>query len=103
MPERALLIKSRRSTLCVAKKIKLSNGCKSPLMIATPECSAFWLIRCCEACAMILDTRTWSPKSVYPQRHERKAFVVCRAEATECLQSCRGVHRWRVGAVTGDR
>src|SRR5262245_31563337 len=103
MPERGSLTKSPRFTLCVAKKTKLSNGWKPPLMIAMPECSAYWQIRYYAACATMLDTRTYSPKSAYPQRHEQKAFVVCRAEATECLQSCRGVHRGRVGAVTGHR
>src|SRR5262245_32135804 len=100
--ERVLLIKSLRFTPCVAKRIKLSNGCKPRLTIATPECSGFRQIRCYAACAMIPDTRTWSPNSVCP-RHERKAFVVGRAEAAQRVQSCRGVHRGRVGAFTGYR
>src|SRR5215472_13901112 len=87
-PDRVLLIKSLRFTPCVAKRIKLSNGCKPRLMIATPECSDFRQIRCYAACAMIPDTRTWSPKSVYPQRHEQQIFVVFRTQATQCLQGC---------------
>jgi hypothetical protein len=34
------------------------------------------------ACAMIRLTRTCSPKSIYPDRHERQAFFVLRVEAT---------------------
>src|SRR4029077_7608355 len=98
MPKRVLLIKSPRFMPCVAKKIKLSNGCKRPLMTATPGCSAFWLIRCCEACAMILDTRTWSLKSVYPQRHDCKTFIVLRAKATQRFQGCTHLCRCRVAA-----
>ena len=40
-PEKGLRIKSLRFTPCAARKTKLSSGCKSRLMIATPGCSAF--------------------------------------------------------------
>src|SRR5207247_490572 len=40
-PEKGLRIKSLRFTPCVARKTKLSIGCKSHLMTATPACSGF--------------------------------------------------------------
>ena len=59
---------------CEARKIKLSNGYKPRLMIATPGCLAFRWIRYYAACATIPDTRTCSPKSVYLQRHEQQSL-----------------------------
>src|SRR5215472_12807113 len=99
LPERVLLIKSLRFTPCVAKRIKLSNGCKPRLMIATPECSGFRQIRCYAACAMIHDTRTWSPKSVYPQRHEQQTFLLLRAKTTQRVQGCSDLCRHCVAAA----
>src|SRR5690242_18955155 len=98
MPKRDLLVKSPRYTTCVAKKIKLSNGCKRPLMTATTGCSAFWQIHYYAACATMLDTRTCSPKSVYPQRHDCKTFIVLRAKATQRFQGCTHLCRCRVAA-----
>ena len=82
----------------MAKKIKLSNGCKPRLTIATPECSVFWQIRCYAACATMLDTRTCSSKSVYPQSHERQAFIFLRAKTTQRVQSCSDLCRGGVAA-----
>ena len=56
------------------------------------------VIRCCAACAMILDTRTCSPNSVYLQRHECKTFFVLRAKTTQRVQGCSDLCRGGVAA-----
>src|SRR3954468_6895802 len=86
MPERVSLIKSPRFTRCKARKIKLLNGYKPPLTIGTPGCSGYWWTRYYAACATMLDTRTCSPKSVYPQCNEQQAFTLLGAKTTQCFQ-----------------
>src|SRR5262249_43539294 len=68
------------------------------LIITTAACRVFWLIRCCAACATILDTRTWSPKSVYPQGHEQQRFILLRTQATQRVQGCIDLCRRGVAA-----
>src|SRR6478672_10170877 len=103
MPGRVSLIKSPRFTRCEARKIKLLNGYKPPLMIGTPGCLGYWWTRYYAACATMLDTRTCSPKSVYPHHHERKVFVLRRAKAAERLQGCGRLHSRRMGSRSRHR
>src|SRR5512132_3470577 len=98
MPGRVSLIKSPRFTRCEARKIKLLNGYKPPLMIGTPGCLGYWWTRYYAACATMLDTRTCSPKSVYLQRYEQQAFTLLGAKTTQRLQGCTHLCRRRVAA-----
>jgi Flp pilus assembly protein TadD len=68
-------IKSPKRTPCEARQTKLSNGCKSLLIITTAGRLALPSTHYCVACTTIAATRTCSPNSVYPDRHERKASL----------------------------
>ena len=59
-PRHSWPIKSRRFTPCAERQRKLSSGYKSRLILMTPACSDFWLIRCCATCATIRATKRWS-------------------------------------------
>ena len=49
----------------------------------------------------MLATRTSSPSSACPDRHERKAFFLCRTKAPECLQGCGRLRSCRLAADAG--
>src|SRR5437773_5850319 len=73
--EMAWPIKSPKRTPYEARYRKLSNGCKSRLIITTAGRLALASTHYCVACTTILATRTCSPNSVYLDRHERKALL----------------------------